>query len=213
MNNKNETTQAGLFGPIPKDLAGFQLVCNGASRAGDLIIATGYGLDSAFWEAEGKEPMRTGEHGYTSSSADFRVYRRNPQPQHFERCAESSEILPRAVEWKDAEPKAPAKARTDDAGKPALAHLPWAALDALAAVQGYGAAKYGDFNNYRKGMEVTRNLSCALRHIRDYLNGEDRDHESGQSPLAHALARIAFVLQNEADGVAIDDRYKQPAAT
>lgn len=104
------------------------------------------------------------------------------------------------------------KAKTDDGGKPALAHLPWAALDALADVQGYGQKKYGDFYNYRKGMEVTRNLSCALRHIRDYLNGHDRDHESGCSPLAHALARIAFVLQNEADGVAIDDRFKKEGA-
>ena len=102
------------------------------------------------------------------------------------------------------------KAKTYDEGKLPLANLPWAAIDALSTVQQYGHGKYGDFNNYRKGMEVTRNLSCALRHIRDYLTGHNTDAESGCHPLAHALCRIAFVIQNLKDGVAIDDRYKAP---
>ena len=102
------------------------------------------------------------------------------------------------------------KALTYDDGKEPLANLPWAAIDELSRVQAYGHTKYKDFNNYRKGMEVTRNLSCALRHIRDYLNGKDVDHESGLNPLAHAMCRIAFVLQNLEDGVAHDDRYKKP---
>lgn len=100
------------------------------------------------------------------------------------------------------------KAATHDEGKAPLAYLPWAALDAMAQVQAYGHKKYGNFYNYRKGLEVGRNLSCAIRHIRDYMNGEDKDHESGQNPLAHALTRIAFVLQNLKDGTAIDDRFK-----
>lgn len=100
------------------------------------------------------------------------------------------------------------KAATYDEGKEPLAWLPWAAIDELARVQAYGHAKYKDFNNYRKGMEVSRNLSCALRHIRDYMNGADKDHESGLNPLAHAMCRIAFVLQNLEDGTAIDDRYR-----
>lgn len=103
----------------------------------------------------------------------------------------------------------PEKAKTDDSGKPPLANVPWAAIDEMAMVQLYGASKYGDFNNYRKGMEVTRNLSCAIRHIRDYLNGCDTDHESGRHPLAHAMCRVAFVLQNIDDGVAIDDRFSR----
>lgn len=100
------------------------------------------------------------------------------------------------------------KALTYDSGKEPLAWLPWAAIDELSRVQQYGHAKYKDFNNYRKGMEISRNLSCALRHIRDYLEGHDVDHESGRNPLAHAMCRIGFVLQNLNDGTAIDDRFK-----
>lgn len=105
-------------------------------------------------------------------------------------------------------PKSGQKAETYDSGKAPLAHLPWAAVEALSRVQQYGHLKYKDFNNYRKGMEVTRNLSCALRHIKEYLEGKDLDEESKESSLAHAMCRIAFVLQNLHDGTAIDDRYK-----
>jgi hypothetical protein len=102
------------------------------------------------------------------------------------------------------------KALTYDENKAPLAYVPWAAIDEMALVQAYGHKKYKDYNNYRKGMEVGRNLSCALRHIRDYMDGIDVDAESGRSHLAHAMCRLAFVLQNLKDGTAIDDRYKQP---
>ena len=102
----------------------------------------------------------------------------------------------------------PEKAKTSDSGKPPLAVLPWAALDEMALVQLYGKQKYSDYWNYKKGMEVSRHLSCAIRHIRDYMNGHDVDHESGRNPLAHAMVRLAFVLENLKDGTAIDDRYK-----
>jgi hypothetical protein len=106
----------------------------------------------------------------------------------------------------------PAKAATYDDGKAPLATLPWAAITQMSYVQAYGHKKYGDFYNYKKGLEVSRNLSCVLRHVRDYMEGHDKDHESGLSPLAHAMCRLAFVLQNLEDGTAIDDRYKAPAA-
>ena len=106
----------------------------------------------------------------------------------------------------------PAKAATYDDGKAPLATLPWAAIRQMSYVQAYGHRKYGDFHNYRKGLEVSRNLSCALRHIAEYMEGHDTDHESGVNPLAHAMCRLAFVIQNLEDGTAIDDRYKKPVA-
>jgi hypothetical protein len=100
------------------------------------------------------------------------------------------------------------KAATHDDGKPPLANLPWAGVREVAMVQAYGHSKYKDFNNFRKGMEVSRNLSCAIRHISEYMDGNDLDSESGRNHLAHAACRLLFVLQNLHDGTAIDDRYK-----
>lgn len=100
------------------------------------------------------------------------------------------------------------KAKTYDDGKVPLAWLPWRALREVSRVQQYGHHKYREFNNYRRGMEATRNLSCALRHITQWLDGESLDTESGRSHLAHAACRILFVLENEAEGKMIDDRYK-----
>lgn len=102
--------------------------------------------------------------------------------------------------------KADDKAKTDDKGKPPLAKVPLALLNEVADVMEYGHVKYGDYNNFKKGMEISRNLSCALRHIYKFQNGEDLDQESTKSHLAHAATRLAFVLQNLKDGTAIDDR-------
>ncbi len=105
------------------------------------------------------------------------------------------------------------KAKTNDQGKPPLALVPTAGIRAVARVQAYGHLKYGDFHNFRKGMELTRNLSCAIRHIYDFMDGKDLDHESGESHLAHAACRLMFALQNIEDGTAVDDRFKKVKKT
>jgi len=124
-------------------------------------------------------------------------------------CSDVSymDVLPWERDWINKQPLT--KAETYDDGKDPLGWLPWAGIREVSKVQAYGHKKYKDFNNYRRGMEVSRNLSCALRHIADYLEGKDVDSESGLNPLTHAACRILFVLQNIHDGVAIDDRYKQ----
>ena len=104
------------------------------------------------------------------------------------------------------------KALTYDDNKPPLANLPPEGLRSVARVQAYGHRKYKDFNNYRKGMEISRNLSCAMRHIMAYMDGEDLDPESGETHLAHAATRLMFTIQNIKDGTAIDDRYKSEKA-
>lgn len=98
------------------------------------------------------------------------------------------------------------QAQTYDDGKPPLARVPLALIEGVSFVMDYGHKKYGDYNNYKKGMEISRNLSCALRHIYAFQNGQDCDDESGRNHLEHAGARLGFVLQNLKDGTAIDDR-------
>lgn len=114
--------------------------------------------------------------------------------------------------WDDNPPcQAPpsSTALTYDEGKPPLAYLPWDAIREMAHVQLYGQQKYGSFWNYKKGMELGRNLSCAIRHIAAFMDGEDLDKESQCSHLGHAMCRVAFALQNLNDGTAIDDRHTQ----
>jgi hypothetical protein len=107
-------------------------------------------------------------------------------------------------------PKTQIKALTYDDGKPPLAWLPWHGLKEVSKVQAYGHRKYGRFWNYKSGLEVSRNCSCAIRHIAAYIEGETLDPESGVNHLAHAAVRLLFVLENLADGTAIDDRYVPP---
>lgn len=57
-------------------------------------------------------------------------------------------------------------------------------------------------------MEITRNASCAMRHIADFIDGNDIDQESNLNHLAHAACRLLFILENLEDGTAIDDRYR-----
>lgn len=136
-----------------------------------------------------------------SAHEEFRIYRKMPLPRNH--CE---------VDWDKQDTQfanSECKAKTDDAAKPPLAHLPWGALDEVAMVQSYGHQKYGDFYNYKKGMEVSRNISCAIRHLRAYMNGEDNDPESARPHLAHAACRILFALQNIKDGKSIDDRFKR----
>lgn len=102
------------------------------------------------------------------------------------------------------------KAKTYDDGKPPLAYLPPEGMRAVARVQQYGHIKYGSFWNYRQGLEIGRNASCAMRHIMAVMDGEDLDPESGEHHFAHACARLMFALQNIKDGTVIDDRYKAP---
>jgi len=189
------------LGNPPTDIGGYQAVVNGKVKLADIIVygcLPGVGIDWA-----------NGLIGETVESvigngSGVRVYRKIPVahqgdidhgqevPSQF---PVSSEHLSGAI------------AATHDEGKPPLAYLPWDALDEVAMVQEYGHVKYGSFWNYRKGIQVGRNLSCAIRHIRAYMNGENNDKESQRNHLAHAACRLLFTLQNLKDGTAIDDRY------
>jgi len=57
-----------------------------------------------------------------------------------------------------------------------------------------------------KGISRRENLEELINAARQFEWEED---ESGMNPLAHAMCRIAFVLQNIHEGTAIDDRYKK----
>ncbi len=97
-----------------------------------------------------------------------------------------------------------------DKGKAPLSLIPFEALEAEALVMRFGAEKYGR-DNWRGGMEWTRCIDAALRHIHAFANGEDSDPETGYSHLAHARCCLAFLLAYQVKELGTDDRVgKQP---
>jgi hypothetical protein len=91
--------------------------------------------------------------------------------------------------------------------KPPLAYIPKAALWAEGGAFAKGASKYGPWN-YRNGLAVSRTLSAALRHISQFLEGEDVDQETGAHHLGCARANLAMALDTLANPPKLDDRFK-----
>lgn len=94
-----------------------------------------------------------------------------------------------------------------DQEKPELALIPTIAIFEMAKAFTYGKLKYGKFN-FKEGIEITRLISAALRHIYQFLAGEDNDQESGNSHLGHAMANLAMALDMLELHSELDDRYK-----
>lgn len=77
----------------------------------------------------------------------------------------------------------------------------------VASVMAFGAKKYKS-HNWRAGIERSRLLSAALRHILAYNEGEDLDPESGLSHLDHASCCLMFAREHHETHPELDDRYK-----
>lgn len=94
-----------------------------------------------------------------------------------------------------------------DAKKPPISIVPREFVEATAKAFAYGAGKYGR-DNFKKGIEVTRTIDAALRHIFAFLDGEELDPESLEGHLSHASASLAMTIYNLKHHPELDDRYK-----
>lgn len=95
-----------------------------------------------------------------------------------------------------------------DTDKPSLALIPTTLLMEVGKVLTYGAKKY-EAHNWKRGIDDSRLISAAMRHIAAYNAGVDFDSESGLHHLAHAICELAFAMdQNLLTDGAYDDRYK-----
>lgn len=93
-----------------------------------------------------------------------------------------------------------------DKDKVPLELLAPTALTEIAKVLQFGAKKYSA-HNWRKGMNWSRLLGAALRHLFAYIRGEDKDPETGLSHLAHLGCCVMFLLEYQLLGLGTDDRY------
>ena len=107
------------------------------------------------------------------------------------------------------EPTGEARKSAESASKPRLELLPSAALEQIAEVLTYGAAKY-DANNWCRGARWGRYYAALLRHLFAWWRGEDRDAETGLSHLAHAGCCLLFLMEYQCNGWGSDDRFRGP---
>lgn len=94
-----------------------------------------------------------------------------------------------------------------DNGKPPMSLLDRYALEQIAMVLKFGAAKY-ERDNWRKGIAYSRLTDAALRHLFAFIDGEDNDPESNISHIAHAGCCILFLLRMIKDRPDLDDRHR-----
>jgi hypothetical protein len=94
-----------------------------------------------------------------------------------------------------------------DGNKPRMELVPDRAIEDVAKVLTFGAAKYAA-HNWRKGIDYSRLLGAALRHIHAWNRGETLDPESGLNHLAHATCDLMMILEQDYTNPERDDRYK-----
>jgi len=87
---------------------------------------------------------------------------------------------------------------------PGLIHTALAMMD--------GARKYGPYNWRDEGVGAGTYISAAMRHLRDWLDGEQDAPDSGVHHLGHAAACLMILMDAEAVGNLVDDR-PPPAPT
>lgn len=92
-----------------------------------------------------------------------------------------------------------------DSGKPQMDLLDPYALEELAKVLTFGAAKY-EPNNWRKGIAISRLTSSLLRHVFAFMRGQSTDPETGLSHIAHAMCNCMFILWTIEHKPSYDDR-------
>ena len=85
-----------------------------------------------------------------------------------------------------------------DAGKLCPTLVPPSLVAAVAAIRGYGVAKYGRSESWRE-VESQRYKDALYRHWLAYLGGEENDPESGYPHLWHLACNVAFLIEMTED--------------
>lgn len=85
------------------------------------------------------------------------------------------------------------KGKKYDEGKVGMDLVPYDAVVEVAKVLDFGAKKYAP-GNWSKGIELSRLIAAAERHIGEFKEGRDLDAESNLSHLAHSACNLLFAI-------------------
>lgn len=94
-----------------------------------------------------------------------------------------------------------------DNEKPRVDLLDPLALEGLAKVLTFGAKKYAE-HNWRGGLNYSRLVGAALRHIFAILRGEDIDEDSGLPHVDHLGCCWMFLSNFMKTRPDLDDRWR-----
>lgn len=93
-----------------------------------------------------------------------------------------------------------------DSNKPMVDLIPAEVIFGLGEVLTFGAKKYQKAN-WAKGINHSRLIAAALRHLYKFSNGQDLDDESGLSHIDHAMCNLAFLKWMHTNRKDLDDRW------
>ena len=96
---------------------------------------------------------------------------------------------------------------TFDQDKPPMALLEPEFLTGVSKVLGFGANKYSS-HNWRNGINYSRLISAAYRHLGAINSGEDIDPESGLAHSYHLGCCVMFLAALMKHRPDLDDRWK-----
>lgn len=96
--------------------------------------------------------------------------------------------------------------------KPPLDLIPPVALIHESIAMRNGALKYGPFNWRDEAVSARIYVGAAMRHLGEWLDGEENAPDSGAHHLGHARACCGILLDAQSIGKMVDDRPKQGRA-
>jgi len=92
--------------------------------------------------------------------------------------------------------------------KPPIDLVPPVAFIHMAQAMKNGAVKYGPYNWRDEKVSARIYVAAAMRHILQWLDGEEKAKDSGTHHLGHAAACLAILLDAQSTGQLVDDRPK-----
>lgn len=94
-----------------------------------------------------------------------------------------------------------------DGGKAPMQLLSSIALHATSMVLAFGANKY-KAHGWRAGIQWSRIIGAAFRHLCLFMGGEDIDAESGLPHVDHLACCVMFLQEQYRTRKDLDDRWK-----